>query len=61
MFKILALETLIDATRKFDNIDMCNIITIGINKKRRLPKELERLDDSKTMLRFNSDVSKGLV
>lgn len=44
MFKILALETLIDATRKFDNIDMYNIITIGINKKRRLPKELEILD-----------------
>ncbi|GFR28760.1 ATP-dependent DNA helicase [Trichonephila clavata] len=54
-------DSLVDGTRKNDNIDLNNIVPSDINKTGGLPKKLEIFVGAKVMLRYNVDVSKDLV
>ncbi|CAG9799443.1 unnamed protein product [Chironomus riparius] len=61
MFMIRAQDTLVDATRNEENIDMERAVPKDIDNTAGLPKELEIFVGAKVMLRINMDVQKGLV
>ncbi|GFV43663.1 ATP-dependent DNA helicase [Trichonephila clavipes] len=54
-------DSLVDCTRKNDNVDLNNITPSNKNKTGGLPKELEIFVGAKVILRSNVDESKGLV